>query len=82
MCGSENHCRRLPIRVWSEISYESDISDQFRLAAGYVFLFLREAGADMPVQVLTKYAQMIKLKTAKALDLTVPPSVTGLCCGA
>ena len=37
----------------------------------------------MPVQVPTKYAQVIKLKTAKALDLTVPPSVSqGLCRGA
>ena len=59
------------------------ISDQFRLGASYVFLFLREARADMPVQVPTKYAQVIKLKTAKALDLTVPPSVSqGLCRGA
>ena len=33
-----------------------------------------EAG-DMPVQAPTKYEMVINLRTAKALDLTVPPSL-------
>ncbi|MFZ0260722.1 MAG: ABC transporter substrate binding protein [Pseudolabrys sp.] len=34
-----------------------------------------EKPGDMPVQPPTKYEMVINLKTAKALDLTVPPSL-------
>ena len=58
------------------ISYGYDVVRQFRGAAGYVDRILKgEKPADMPVQAPTKYELVINLKTAKALGLTVPPSV-------
>jgi ABC-type uncharacterized transport system substrate-binding protein len=58
------------------MSYGPDFVDQYRRAAGYVDRILKgEKPADMPVQAPTKYQLVINLKTAKALDLTVPPSV-------
>ena len=58
------------------ISYAADFIDQYRRAASYVDRILRgEKPADMPVQAPTKYEMVINLKTAKALGLTVPPTV-------
>jgi len=58
------------------ISYGPDISDQYRLAAGYVDRILRgEKPADLPVQASTKYETVVNLKTAKALGLVVPPAM-------
>jgi putative ABC transport system substrate-binding protein len=58
------------------ISYGPDLNDQYRRAAGYIDRVLKgEKAADLPVQAPTKYELAINLKTAKALGLTVPPSL-------
>jgi len=58
------------------ISYGPDFTDQFRRAAGYVDRILKgEKAADLPVQAPTKYVTAINLTTAKALGLTIPPTL-------
>jgi len=58
------------------ISYGYDVLEQFRGAADYVDRILNGTKpADLPVQAPNKYDLVINLKTAKALGLTVPPTL-------
>jgi putative tryptophan/tyrosine transport system substrate-binding protein len=67
---------RLFVTEGGLIAYGIDRVDMFRRAAGYVDRILRGASpVNLPVQQPTKFELAINLKTAKALDLTVPPSL-------
>jgi putative tryptophan/tyrosine transport system substrate-binding protein len=58
------------------ISYGPDTTEQYRRAAGYIDRILKgQKAADLPVQTPIKYELAINRKTAKALGLTVPPSL-------
>ena len=58
------------------MSYGIDVEDLFRRSAGYVDRLLNGAKAsDLPVQQPTKFTLVINLKTANALDVTVPAAL-------
>ena len=58
------------------MSYSARLSEQFRRAAIYVDRILRGATAGtLPVEAPSHYELVINLKTAKALGLTIPPSL-------
>ena len=58
------------------LSYGNDLRDSYRRAAGYANRILRgEKPSELPVQVPVKFELVINSKTAKALGLTVPPTL-------
>jgi len=77
---------RLPVMYpWREgpeegglVSYGTNFPDMYRRAANYVNRILKGAKpADLPIEQPTKFELAINLNTAKALSLTIPPSLLG-----
>ena len=67
---------RAVVTVGGLVSYGADYIEQYRRAAGYVDRILKgEKPADLPVQAPTKYDLVVNLKTAKALESIVPPTL-------
>jgi len=72
------HPFRESVEAGGLIAYSVNLAELNRRAAEYVDKILKGAKpADLPVEQPTKFELVINLKTAKALGLTIPPSLLG-----
>jgi putative ABC transport system substrate-binding protein len=71
-----------PFREFAEagglIAYAADRAEMVRRVAGYIDRILKGVNpGELPFQQPTKFELVINLKTAKALGLTIPPTLLG-----
>jgi putative tryptophan/tyrosine transport system substrate-binding protein len=68
--------RRENVEAGGLLSYGSNLNDQLRYVASFVDRILKGARpAELPVEQPTKFTLAINLKTAKALGVTIPPTL-------